>query len=528
MLSHLLRRIPSRLNSISKLRFFSSADDTLCPKSETGLILGIYSMNDGRHETSKYTLTGQKFNKKSCFLMESLIRKAGPCPKLGEYRILYDIDPVFPIVCVVGLGLECAGYDEDEQLDKGKENIRVAAGVAAKVMVQFELSKIYIEGLGHPESTAEGAALAIWVYQDFKNPKYKRLPLAIELFDDNDWTGWQIGMQKAAAQNLARSLMEAPANKMTPIVFAQNSVEVLCKAGINVEVKVQNWCECLGMGAFLAVGKGSCESPLFMEISYYGAGNFKERPVVLIGKGVTYDSGGLMLNKMEDLINAKGDMSGAACVVAACRAVAALQLPINIRGLIPLCENMPGCNAMKPGDIVQAMNGRSIYIQDTRCEGRLILADALCYAQSFCPRFIVDIGSMTKGIREGFSTAAVGVFTNSTRLWKQIRISGIHTGDRVWRMPLFSHYASKIKKSSSVDFKNYGRMPRSADPCRAAAFLHEFVPCGEWLHIDNFGVSVSDGITDPPYLSRGMTGRPTRTLVEFLSQLCCRQDEGSD
>ncbi|KAL0275738.1 UNVERIFIED_CONTAM: hypothetical protein PYX00_003509 [Menopon gallinae] len=206
--------------------------------------------------------------------------------------------------------------------------------------------------------------------------------------------------------------MEAPANVMTPIIFAQNSVEVLCKAGINVEVKVQNWCESLGMGAFLLAGKGSCESPLFMEISYYGSGNFKERPIVLIG-----------------------------------------------------------------------------------------------------------------GIRSGLSTSAVGVFTNSQKLWKQLRISGIHTGDRVWRMPLFSHYTTKMTTSSSFDIKNYGRLPGSGEPCRCAAFLSEFVPCGEWLHMDNFGVLVSDGITDPPYLSRGMTGRPTRTLVEFLSQLCCRSED---
>lgn len=524
MLSFLYRRLYPKPKSWKNIRLYANIEDANCPKSETGLILGIYSKNDGRHETSKFTHSAQKFNKRTCSLMEALIKKAGPCPRLGEYRILYDIDPVFPIVCVTGLGLECAGYDEDEQMDKGKENIRIAAGVAAKVMLQFEISKIFLEGLGHPESTAEGASLAVWIYQEFKNIKKRRLPVSLELYDDNDWTGWQIGMQKASAQNLARHLMEAPGNKMTPIIFAQNSVEVLCKAGINVEVKVQNWCECLGMGAFLSVAKGSCENPLFMEISYYGAGNFKERPVVLIGKGVTYDSGGVMLNSYPDLLQGKADMSGAACVVAACRAVANLQLPINIRGLIPLCENMPGCNAMKPGDIVYAMNGKSICIQDTRCEGRLVLADALCYAQTFCPKFIVDIGSMNKGMKDALSTAAVGVFTNSNKLWKQIRISAIHTGDRVWRMPLFKHYTNKVTDSTSVDIKNYGLRPNSGDPCRAAAFLQEFVPCGEWIHIDNFGVGISDGVTDPPYLTRGMSGRPTRTLVEFLSQLCCRQE----
>lgn len=521
----LLRR-STMLTAVKRMciRYASGPDDAPCPKPESGLILGVYSNNDGRHETSQFTNSGVKFNKRTCNRLDHLLRKAGPCPRLGECRIFYDIDPLFPIICVVGLGIECAGYDEDEQMDKGKENVRIAAATGCKCMTQFGLTKLYMEGLGHAESTAEGAALAMWLFQEFKNSKNRKNLTALELYDDTDWTGWQIGLQKAAAQNLARQLMETPANHMTPIIFAQNAVEVLCKAGINVEVKVQNWCESLGMGAFLAVGKGSCESPLFMEISYYGSGDFKERPIVLVGKGCTFDSGGLCLNDPYHLMLGKGDLAGAACVVAACRAVAALQLPINIRGLIPLAEHMPGCNAMKPGDVAVAMNNKTIMIQDTRCEGRLMLADALCYAQTFWPRFILDVGSMTRGIRSGLSTSAVGVFTNSDRLWKQMRISGIHTGDRVWRMPLFEQYRTKMVKSSSFDTKNYGRRPFSGDPCRCAAFLKEFVPCGEWLHVDNFGVMLSDGITDPPYLRRGMTGRPTRTLVEFLSQLCCRHE----
>lgn len=528
MLASALRRGLSlkAIKWLSVRSLSGESDSITCTKTEVGLIIGTYSMNDGNHDTSKFTATAERFNRRNCNKVEQLLRIAGPCPRLGECRILYDIDPLFPIVCVVGLGVECAGYNEDEQMDLGKENVRIAAGVAARLMMQFQLSKIFLEGLGHAESTAEGAALSTWMFQEYKNAKNKQVIVPnLELFDDTDWTGWQIGLQKAAAQNLARELMEKPGNAMTPIIFAQNSVEVLCKAGINVEVKVQNWCESLGMGAFLLAGRGSCENPLFMEISYYGSGNFKERPIVLIGKGCTFDSGGLCLNSPEEMIYSKGDLAGAACVVAACRAVASLQLPINIRGLIPLCEHMPGCNAMKPGDIAMAMNGKSILIQDTRCEGRLMLADALCYAQTFWPKFIVDIGSMTRGIRAGLSTSAVGVFTNSHKLWKQLRISAIHTGDRVWRMPLFSHYTTKMTNSTSFDIKNFGRLPGSGDPCRCAAFLSEFVPCGEWLHMDNFGVLFSDGVTDPPYLSKGMTGRPTRTLVEFLSQLCCRSED---
>jgi len=288
------------------------------------------------------------------------------------------------------------------------------------------------------------------------------------------------------------------------------------------------------MGCFLAVSKGSCQEPIFMELSYYGAKDPRERPVVFIGKGCTFDSGGMVRN---DMTNMHGDVTGAACVVATIRAAATLQLGINIRGLLPLAEHMPGCNTMKPGDVVTAFNGKHILIEDTRCEGRLMLADALSYAQTYRPRCIIDVGTLTQGVQSGLSTAASGVFTNSERMWEVLKLASAHTGDRVWRLPLFRHYCKKLTNSSAVELKTMGRYGPisginrgrsgvigdnsdwSGEPCRAAAFLREFVPCGEWVHVDNFGVMVSDGVTDASYLRKGMTGRPTRTLIEFLYQI---------
>lgn len=390
-------------------------------------------------------------------------------------------------------------------------------------------------GCSHAESAAEGAGIGAWKYQEMKSPENQKPLPSFELYDDSDWTGWSIGLEKAAAQNLARRLTAAPANLMTPIAFAQTSVEVLCKTGVNVEVKVRDWAELQGMGGFLAAAKGSFQQPIFMELSYYGTGNMQEPPIVLVGKGCTFDSGGLNLKDMKHMW---GDKCGAACVVAAVRAAATLQLQINIRGLIPLAENMPGCRAMKPGDVVKMYNGKNIRIQDTRCEGRLMLADALAYAKTYQPQCIIDVGSLTRGTLNGLSTAASGVFTTSENLWKTLSMSSIHTGDRVWRLPLFQHYSKKITKSRSVDLKTMGRRSmvsacskqnsrnNSADPCRAAAFLREFVPTDEWMHIDNFGVMVSDGETDSPYLRAGMTGRPTRTIIELLYQLSSENNAG--
>lgn len=515
-------------------RWYSDTDD--CPEEERdlckeqnfkGLVVGIYTDPDDPKWPGKLTPAGERYNRLVCCRLWQLIKISGPPPKLGEVRIFYNLEQEFASVAVVGLGKECQGYDVFEQIDEGKEAIRIAAAVGCKALQALVLQKVYVESFGHAESAAEGAALGVWLYQEKKRRENQIHIPQLELHDDCDFTGWQIGLQKAAAQNLSRQLMDTSANLMTPTSFAQNAVEVLCKSGVNVEVKVRGWAETQKMFAFLAAAQGSCEPPIFLELSYYGASR-DERPVVLIGKGVTYNSGGLCLKSCKDQSKMRGDMGGAACVVASCRAVAGLQLPINIRGLIPLCENMPGCAAMRPGDIVKAMNGKSIQIESTDCAGRLALADALVYAQNFWPRFIVDIGTMTYDMRDSLGAASSGVFSNSEALWEYMLAASMHTGDRVWRFPLWEHFSKLQVNFSNVDTRTLGRKGKKwyGGACKAAAFLNEFVPCGDWLHLDTFGVMWSNGI-DYPYLRKGMSGRPTRTLVEFLSQLVCHR-EGCD
>ncbi|CAH1954149.1 unnamed protein product [Acanthoscelides obtectus] len=504
-----------------------------CPKKELeacdniptkGLVLGMYTNPDDQHDVGKLTPTGERFDAMVCHRLTDLLRYTGPPPGRLQTRVFYNLEPEFAMVAVVGLGRICQGYDIFEQIDEGKETIRLAAAQGCKALQRMSIRRAFVESFGHAESAAEGAALGVWLYQEKKMRKHQlRIP-TLDLYDDCDWTGWQIGLQKAAAQNLARQLMDTPANLMTPTSFAQNAVEVLCKSGVNVEVKVRGWAETQKMYAFLAVAQGSCEPPIFLELSYYGACR-DERPVVLIGKGITYNSGGLCLKPCNKQRFMRGDMGGAACVLAACRAVAGLQLPINIRALIPLCENMPGCAAMRPGDIVKAMNGKSIKIQSTDTAGRLCLADALVYAQNFWPRFIVDVGTMTNDMKHSLGAAASGVFSNSEALWEYMLAASMHTGDRVWRFPLWDHFTKLVAHHHDVDVKTFGRggAPRCGEACKVAAFLNEFVPCGDWLHLDTYGVMLSNG-KDYTYLRRGMSGRPTRTLVEFLSQLVCHRE----
>ncbi|KAF7279755.1 cytosol aminopeptidase-like [Rhynchophorus ferrugineus] len=500
-------------------------DDKPCRHNRLrGLVLGLYTNPDDLYDPGKLTPTGERYNAMVCGRLYELLQYAGKPPVKGEVRVYFNLDEDFNSVAVVGLGRECQGYDVFEQMDEGKEAIRVASAQGAKALQKMHATKVYVESFGHAESAAEGSALGVWLYQEKKMKKHQLFIPQLELYDDCDWTGWQIGLQKAAAQNLARQLMDTPANLMTPTSFAQNAVEVLCKSGVNVEVKVRGWAETQKMYAFLAVAQGSCEPPIFLELSYYGASR-DERPVVMIGKGITYNSGGICIKPCNKQRYMRGDMGGAACVVAACRAVAGLQLPINVRALIPLCENMPGCAAMRPGDIVKAMNGKSIKIESTDTAGRLCLADALVYAQNFWPRFIIDVGTMTNDMKHSLGAAASGVFSNSEALWEYMLAASMHTGDRVWRFPLWEHFTKLVAHHHAVDVKTYGRggRPRCGEACKVAAFLNEFVPCGDWLHMDTYGVMRTNG-KDFPYLREGMSGRPTRTLVEFLSQLVCHRE----
>ncbi|ETN62356.1 hypothetical protein AND_005947 [Anopheles darlingi] len=485
-----------------------------------GLVLGVYADENDRLDIGVLTPTAAKYNESytSGKLLE-LLRLAGPMPRRGEVRILYNLEPTYSAVAVCGLGSECLGYDDVEKMDISKEAIRIAAARGCQELQSLETSRIYVEDFGHAESAAEGAHMGLWVNQELRAVNNRKFIPQLQLYYEPelpcDANGWRIGLAKAEAQNLARQLQETPSNHMTPTTFAQNVVQILCNSGVNVEVKVKGWAENQEMTSFLTVAKGSCEPPIFLELSYYGT-DTKVPPIILIGQGNTYDSGGLCLKPIEALTDMRGDMTGAACVVAASRAIAALKLPVNIRALIPLCENMIGCNAMKPGDVIQVRNGKSIEIVKTSNEAPLVLVDALLYAEHFGPKYIVDVSTISKAVIESFGKVCSAVFTNSEDLWQRMQNASIHTGDRVWRLPLWDYYREQICSAEHVDVQNMGQ-GQGANSCKAAAFLREFLPCGQWIHIDALNVLKTKG-NDFPYIRRGMTGRPTRTLIEFIAQ----------
>lgn len=260
--------------------------------------------------------------------------------------------------------------------------------------------------------------------------------------------------------------------------------------------------------------------PALLEVEYNGADR-DEKPILLVAKGITFDSGGICLKECDELDKYKADTSGAAAAVAALKAAIVYELPVNIELVIPLCENMPSCTAMKCGDVVTAMDGKNIQISHPDNEGRLLLADALVYGRNKSePKLIIDVASLTPGIRALLGTAASGVFCNSQILWSEVRKAGAITGDRVWRMPLWKFYKEMVTDYKAFDIDNVGH--GGGSPCKAAAFLSEFTHCHDWIHFDitGSGMRCEDKIS--PYLTEGlMTGRPTRTLIQLFQQLPC-------
>lgn len=491
---------------------------TACKPRDQGLVLGVYyNKNVSSGEKAILTASAEKYDHDNSGKLWKVL-KLSPIPQLGEVRVFYDLDPHFAYVAVAGLGSECLAYNVTEKLDESKEAIRVAAGVGAKALHHLHPQSIHVESFGNAEAAAEGASLSIWEFDEYRRkppPPIIKTPV-LHLYDDCDFDGWKVGKLKAESQNLARFLQEMPPNFLFPTKFAKICVDLLCGLDINVEIKTKGWAASHEMGGFVAIGKSSIQPPLYVEISYFGA-NECTRPIVLIGKGVTFNSGTVDLIPPEKLKYMKGDMAGAACVLAITRAAAILKLPVNIRGILPLCEMMPCGMSPKFGDVVCSANGKSIRIRLPSLAGRLLIADSLVYSRNYWPKFIVDVGTMSQELIATLDGAACGCYTNSEDLYGYLEAASSLSGDRLWRMPLWKFYEDRVKDIQSADVGNTG-IDQYGDSPNCAAFLKQFVCDSKWIHLDTYNVAYTKGL-DFPYLHRGMTGRPTRMIIELLYQL---------
>ncbi|HEX7812955.1 MAG TPA: leucyl aminopeptidase [Burkholderiales bacterium] len=306
--------------------------------------------------------------------------------------------------------------------------------------------------------------------------------------------------------NFARDLGNLPPNICTPTYLAEQARALLRSHKLKVDVLDRKDMEKLGMGSLLSVADGSRQPPKLIVIEHRG-GPKKQKPVVLIGKGITFDTGGISLKPSAEMDEMKYDMSGAGSVFGALRAAAQMKLPLNVVGIIPATENMPDGNATRPGDIVTSMSGQTIEILNTDAEGRLILCDALTYSERFDPAAVIDIATLTGACVIALGHVASGLFSNDDKLAAELLAAGQTAADRAWQMPLWDDYQEQLK-SNFADMANIGGRP--AGSVTAACFLARFARKFKWAHLDIAGTAWKSG------REKGSTGRPVPLLTQFL------------
>jgi leucyl aminopeptidase len=304
-------------------------------------------------------------------------------------------------------------------------------------------------------------------------------------------------------------MVSSPPVDMTPMIIAAKAKELARQFGLKLQVLEKDRMRKLGMGALLGVASGSAQPPKFIIVEYRKGG--KKPFIALVGKTITFDSGGISIKPPENMDRMKDDMSGGAAVLGAIRTAAALKLPLNIVGLLPVTENMPGGRAYKPGDVLRTMSGQTIEVLNTDAEGRLILSDALTYACTYKPAVIVDIATLTGACGIALGQEATGMLGTDDRLKQRLRRAGEKTGERVWELPLWEEYYEQIK-SDIADMKNTGG--RVGGAITAAALLSKFVRKYPWAHLDIAATAWTD--KERPYTPKGATGIGVRLLTQFL------------
>ena len=318
--------------------------------------------------------------------------------------------------------------------------------------------------------------------------------------------GLEQGLAVAHGMSLARDLGNLPPNVCTPSYLADQARELAKRYRMKLTVLERADMERLGMHTLLSVAQGSAQPPKFITLEHRG-GPKKMKPVALVGKGITFDTGGISLKPAGEMDEMKFDMCGAASVLGTMKAVGEMKLPVNVVGAIPTTENMPGGRATRPGDIVKSLSGQTVEILNTDAEGRLILCDALTYVERFRPAAVIDIATLTGACVIALGHVATGLFANDPALAREITAAGETAQDRVWQMPLWDDYQEQLK-SNFADFANIGGRPAGA--VTAACFLARFTKKYKWAHLDIAGTAWKSG------KEKGATGRPVPLLTQFL------------
>ncbi len=444
--------------------------------------------------------------------------------KEGQVAVLYPRGAI-PARRVLATGL---GKAEDLAIDA----IRRAVGAAAARARDLGARQVTVEVLDARskeiglsmvgQAMVEGCSLALYEYPaERKEVKDEREIESLTLIPPDDTadslaaveSGARAGERIAAGVDLARTLVNHPSNIGTPTLLGETAQAIARDFGLNCQVHDREWAEEQGMGSFLAVAQGAGQPPKFIVLEYCPPVMEGADTLVLVGKAITFDSGGISLKPSENMHLMKGDMGGGGAVLGAMKAIGAIKPPVRVIGLVPATDNMPDANAYKPGDVVRAMNGKTIEIRSTDAEGRMILADALCYAAQFDPAAVVDVATLTGAcvVALGKGVAA-GCFSTDDALRDRLMAASQATTEQLWPMPLFKEYREALK-SDVADIVHTGG--RYGGVGTSAAFLKEFVDY-PWAHLDVAGMALDPLKARNSYTPKGATGYGVRLLVEFV------------
>lgn len=421
-------------------------------------------------------------------------------------------------VLVVGLG-KSSEFD----LDRVRQVSATAAKTLRKAGCQKIATIVHGAGIGGLDPAAaaqaltEGTLLGLYRFDKYLTNREEnggRLEeVQVVEFDATKVPALTEGVERgriiAEAVNFARDLVNEPANVLTPTEMANRARELADRYGLEYEILDREQMESLGMGALLAVAAGSAQPPKLIVLKYWGTDR-SQAPIAFIGKGITFDTGGISMKPAQGMEEMKTDMSGAAAVLGAMQAIARLKPKLNVIGLAGCTENMPSGTATRPGDIVRAMNGTTVEVINTDAEGRLVLADCVCYARKLGARAIVDLATLTGACVIALGTVTSGAFTNNPELLGKVKTAADAAGEKIWELPMFEEYRQQLK-SDCADLKNVGG--REAGAITAAYFIRVFAEDTPWVHLDIAGTARAE--KEQPYIPKGGTGVGVRTLVEL-------------
>jgi leucyl aminopeptidase len=472
------------------------------------LVVGVY-------EPRKLSAAATALDRASKGYLAGVVRRGDMQGKAGTSLLLHNVPGVIAErVLLVGLGPE---------RDFRDKRYREAIGAAIRALnatgaeeATLHLTELAVGRrdaawkIAHAVTVANEGAYRFTKMKsrsEGEPPALRRLTLNVDRASEKRAAaGLAQGLAVASGMNLAKDLGNLPPNVCTPTYLANQARELAKRYRMKVTVLERADMERLGMHTLLSVAQGSAQPPKFIVLEHRG-GPKKAKPVALVGKGVTFDTGGISLKPAPEMDEMKFDMCGAASVLGTMKAVGEMKLPLNVIGVIPTTENMPGGRATRPGDVVKSLSGQTVEILNTDAEGRLILCDSLTYVERFQPAAVIDIATLTGACVIALGHVASGLFANDDALAREVLSAADAAHDRAWHMPLWDDYQEQLK-SNFADFANIGGRPAGA--VTAACFLARFAGKFKWAHLDIAGTAWKSG------KEKGATGRPVPLLTQFL------------